>query len=174
MNGSQHASNIGEQYLIVSLCLFLCLRLPCAGSALAADLTTLRESLAPGSCTQVRIELKAAGLFRPGLPSGAVKDEAMMPKPLALDVKTRLILVERLMGEKARKRASDGDSKQREPRHPPGQPQSRRRFVGSFKRLPRSMARSGRRPVSCGRDSRFLSRSGLTAKAWRWLARPDR
>ncbi len=42
-----------------------------------------------------------------------------MPKPLALDVKTRLIFVERLMGEKARPRGFDGDSRQGEARSIP-------------------------------------------------------
>jgi hypothetical protein len=57
----------------------------------------LREALAVGACTQVRIELKADGLFRPGLPQGAVTAEAKMPKPLVLDVKSRLIFSERLL-----------------------------------------------------------------------------
>ena len=119
MNESRHASKIDKLYRIVSLCLFLCLDLSSTASALARDLTELRESLAVGSCTQVRIELKADGLFRPGLPSGAVKDEATMPKPLALDVKTRLIFVERLMGAKARPGGFDGDSRQGEARSIP-------------------------------------------------------
>ena len=57
----------------------------------------LRESLAEGVSTQVRIELKAEGLFRPGLPPSALADEARLPKPLALEVKTRLAFNERIV-----------------------------------------------------------------------------
>src|SRR5262245_44326650 len=57
----------------------------------------LREDQAEGDSTQVRIDLKAEGLFRPALPPGEMTDEAKMPKPLALDVKTRLIFSERIL-----------------------------------------------------------------------------
>src|SRR5271166_2040096 len=80
---------------LVGLCLVS------AGPAFADTPTDLRESLSAGSCTQVRIELKAEGLFRPGLTSGALKAEATMPKPLALDVQTRLVFAERLLGSGA-------------------------------------------------------------------------
>ena len=49
----------------------------------------------------MRIELKAEGLFRPGLPAGSTGGEARLPKPLALDVKTRLVFNERLIDDKA-------------------------------------------------------------------------
>ena len=68
------------------------------GPAVADEPTELRESLSIGSCTQVRIELEAEGLFRPGLSSGTIQAEATMPKPLALDVRTRLVFSERLLG----------------------------------------------------------------------------
>jgi hypothetical protein len=55
----------------------------------------LKEVARPGSCTQVRIDLTAEGLFRPGLPPGAVPADAKMPKPLSVDIATRLILKER-------------------------------------------------------------------------------
>ncbi len=71
------------------------------GPARADERVELRESRAAGTCTQVRIELKAEGLFRPGLSAGALTAEATMPKPLALDVKTRLIFAERLLGPAA-------------------------------------------------------------------------
>jgi len=67
------------------------------GPAFADERMELRESRSSGSCTQVRIELKAEGLFRPGLSSGALTAEANMPKPLALDVKTRLVFAERML-----------------------------------------------------------------------------
>jgi hypothetical protein len=62
----------------------------------------LRESGEAGGCTQVRIELKAEGLFRPGLPAGSIEAEARMPKPLALDVKTRLVFLERQIEDQGR------------------------------------------------------------------------
>ena len=60
----------------------------------------LRERGEEAACTQVRIELKAEGLFRPGLPAGSIGAEVRMPKPLALDVKTRLVFIERLIEDK--------------------------------------------------------------------------
>jgi hypothetical protein len=57
---------------------------------------SLREALGPGVCTQAQVELKAEGLFRPALPHG-VTSEAKMPRPLAIDVKTRLVFLERLL-----------------------------------------------------------------------------
>jgi hypothetical protein len=45
----------------------------------------------------VRIELKAKGLFRPSLPPGRMVAEARLPKPLALDVQTRLVFSERVI-----------------------------------------------------------------------------
>jgi hypothetical protein len=72
-----------------------------AGAVFADEKADLRESLSVGSCTQVRIELKAEGLFRPGMSAGALQDEATMPKPLALDVKTRLVFTERLLASKS-------------------------------------------------------------------------
>jgi hypothetical protein len=58
---------------------------------------TLRESPRVGSCTQVRIELKADGLFRPALAPNEVAPEAKLPKPLSLDVKTRVVFLERIL-----------------------------------------------------------------------------
>src|SRR5689334_15356489 len=57
----------------------------------------LSEAMLRGSTTRVRIELKAQGLFRPGLPPGKVATGARMPQPLALDVQTRLIFSERVL-----------------------------------------------------------------------------
>jgi hypothetical protein len=68
----------------------------------------LREALPEGFSTQVRIELKADGLFRPGLPADASNAEAKMPRPLTLEVQTRLVFGERMVkpGGAVRK---DGD-----------------------------------------------------------------
>jgi hypothetical protein len=67
-------------------------------SAVADDASVvLEESRATDRATGVRIELKADGLFRPGLPPEAMKDEARMPKPLEIDIQTRLVFRERLL-----------------------------------------------------------------------------
>ncbi|WP_165234249.1 hypothetical protein [Aquisphaera insulae] len=55
----------------------------------------LREELPAETCTQVRNELTAEGFFQPGLPPESTEAEAKLPKPLALDVKSRLIFHER-------------------------------------------------------------------------------
>jgi hypothetical protein len=57
----------------------------------------LGEAMRRGTTTRVGIELKAQGLFRPGLPPEAVGAEARMPKPLTLDVQTRLVFSERVL-----------------------------------------------------------------------------
>jgi hypothetical protein len=66
-----------------------------SGEASENDRVLLRESFASSACTQARIEVHAQGLYRPALAPEPVTSEATMPKPLALDVKTRLIFVER-------------------------------------------------------------------------------
>jgi hypothetical protein len=58
---------------------------------------SLHETLQAGSTTRTQIELKAQGLFRPGLPPGGASADARMPKPLSLDVQTRLVFHERLV-----------------------------------------------------------------------------
>jgi hypothetical protein len=73
----------------------------------------LRERGEDGACTQVRIELKAEGLFRPGIPAGSTGAEVRMPKPLALDVKTRLVFLERLIGDKAGSETGQGAATER-------------------------------------------------------------
>src|SRR5262249_52219073 len=57
----------------------------------------LREAVHRGSTARVRIELRAQGLFRPSLPPGRAPAEARLPKPLALDVQTRLVFSERVL-----------------------------------------------------------------------------
>src|SRR3954447_4639989 len=82
-----------------------CTLVYCLGStnvfARTESAVVLRERAEEVACTQVRIELKTEGLFRPGLPAGSIGAEVRMPKPLALDVKTRLVFLERLIEEKA-------------------------------------------------------------------------
>src|SRR5579885_1133695 len=57
----------------------------------------LREAVPRGRSSRVRIELKAHGLFRPALAPGQVVADARMPKPLSLDVQTRLVFNERVL-----------------------------------------------------------------------------
>jgi hypothetical protein len=57
----------------------------------------LNEAMRRGSASRVRIELRAQGLFRPGLPPGKVSADARLPKPLSLDVQTRLVFSERVL-----------------------------------------------------------------------------
>ena len=47
--------------------------------------------------TRVRIELKAEGLYRPGLPPGGATTETKMPKPRAIKIQTRLVYDERIV-----------------------------------------------------------------------------
>jgi hypothetical protein len=57
----------------------------------------LGEAVPRGRSSRVWIELKASGLFRPALPPGQAVAEARMPKPLSLDVQTRLVFNERVL-----------------------------------------------------------------------------
>jgi hypothetical protein len=63
----------------------------------AAEGISLREAAAPGDSTRVWIELKARGMFQPGLPPGGVGKDARLPKPLSLEVETRLVYDERVV-----------------------------------------------------------------------------
>ena len=63
-----------------------------AGTAIA-----LRELNRAGSTTRVQTELKAKGLYRPGLPPGGASGEAKMPKPLSVEIETRFIFHERIV-----------------------------------------------------------------------------
>ena len=69
-----------------------------AGGEPASGSVVLREPARGGECTRVQIELKAEGLFQPGLPPQAAA-EARLPKPLSLEVQTRSRFRERLLGE---------------------------------------------------------------------------
>jgi hypothetical protein len=61
---------------------------------------TLRESKRNGASTRVQTELKAKGLYRPGLPPGDASAEAKMPKPLQVEIETRFVFNERLVAVK--------------------------------------------------------------------------
>lgn len=62
-----------------------------------AETVGLREAVAAGDSARVQIELKAEGLFQPGLPPDQIQEGTKLPKPLKLDVKTRLIFAERII-----------------------------------------------------------------------------
>ncbi|WP_165251759.1 hypothetical protein [Paludisphaera soli] len=76
-----------------------------AGGAIAAEegAITIAESVSPDAVTAARIELKASGLYRPPLPPDAMTPDAKMPKPLDVDIQTRVVYWERtLKGPKRR------------------------------------------------------------------------
>ena len=58
---------------------------------------TLREWKRAGATTRVQTELKAKGLYRPGLPPGGGSGEVKMPKPLVAEIETRFIYHERIV-----------------------------------------------------------------------------
>jgi hypothetical protein len=72
----------------------------------------LREVMRGGTSSRVQIELKAKGLYRPGLPPGGPVAEAQMPKPRELDVQTRLVFQERIVpvGTRGNADSSGGSS----------------------------------------------------------------
>jgi hypothetical protein len=57
----------------------------------------LAEATARGAASQVRIELKAQGLFRQGAELSKLKDGAKMPKPLSIEIETRLVYYDRVL-----------------------------------------------------------------------------
>jgi hypothetical protein len=63
----------------------------------AETLVRLQEEVKEGACSRVQIELKADGFFQRGLPPGEATEGAKLPKPLSLDVKTRLVFLERVI-----------------------------------------------------------------------------
>lgn len=69
-----------------------------AGSARAEqpqEGATLREEPGRHASTATRIDLRATGFYRPDLPPDEKTPEAKMPKPLDIDIQTRLIFRER-------------------------------------------------------------------------------
>ena len=91
--------------LSATLAAALVTRTPAAGSihgdplreVQAPQAVELREVMRSGSSSRVQVELKAQGLYRPGLPPASGADGAEMPKPRELDVQTRLIFHERIV-----------------------------------------------------------------------------
>ncbi|WP_165069493.1 hypothetical protein [Paludisphaera rhizosphaerae] len=69
-----------------------------AAPALAADdPIAMEEKVGPGAITAARIELKAHGQFQRSLPPDAMTADAKLPKPLEVDVQTRIVYRERLL-----------------------------------------------------------------------------
>lgn len=68
-----------------------------ATGAAGADQEPVSLGEAPGlhAATAARIDLRATGFYRPDLPPDAKTDEAKMPKPLDIDIQTRVIFRER-------------------------------------------------------------------------------
>lgn len=60
---------------------------------------TLREEPSRQAATAARIDLRATGLFRPDLPPDEKTSEAKMPKPLDIDIQTRVIFRERRLDD---------------------------------------------------------------------------
>ena len=71
--------------------------LPRQASGQDTSAVVLNESVRQGTTSRVRVELKAQGLLRPGLPPGEKSAEARLPKPRSLDVATRLVFSERVL-----------------------------------------------------------------------------
>ena len=72
-----------------------------AGGADRAAIT-LREARRNGTSTRVQTELKAKGLYRPGLPPGDAAALGKMPKPLQVEIETRFVFNERLVANNQR------------------------------------------------------------------------
>jgi hypothetical protein len=94
--GCRAAGLVGR--LTATTILMLAVILP-AGAAgqRAGTAVTLRELTPAGTTTRVRTELKAKGLYRPGLPPGNTQREAKMPKPLSIEIETRFLFDERIV-----------------------------------------------------------------------------
>lgn len=68
------------------------------GSAARGDeAIALAERLGPETTTAARIDMKANGLYRPPLPPDATGPDAKMPKPLDVEIETRIVYRERLL-----------------------------------------------------------------------------
>jgi hypothetical protein len=97
MAGSRRTERQVMQLAVVCLvtAIAAALTAPPPGAAGDAPLI-LREVPRAGDSARVQIELKARGLYRPGLPPQA-KSEARMPKPLSMQIETRLVFNERIV-----------------------------------------------------------------------------
>jgi hypothetical protein len=94
--GAKSLPKANRPVLVWTLALVVAGPVRAAGEEGGASLV-LNEPMLHGSTTRVRIELKAHGLFRPGLPPRGGSGETRMPKPLDLDIQTRLVFAERIV-----------------------------------------------------------------------------
>src|SRR4051812_17501660 len=62
-----------------------------------AKAIALGEAVPRGRSSRVQIDLKARGLFRPGAEQSKIRDGAKMPKPLSIEIQTRLAFYERVL-----------------------------------------------------------------------------
>jgi hypothetical protein len=88
--------------------LVLVLTISMAGHSFGGDggtAITLREVNRVGDCTRVQTELKANGLYRPGLPPQNASVDVQMPKPLAVEIETRFVFNERIVASNRDERA---------------------------------------------------------------------
>lgn len=67
------------------------------GGARGQEAIEVAERLGPDATTAARIELKASGLYRPSLAPDAMTADAKMPKPLDVEIETRIVYRERLL-----------------------------------------------------------------------------
>ena len=61
-----------------------------------------------GTTTRVQTELKAKGLYRPGLPRGT-RRASRMPKPSTVEIETRFIFHERIVEIDGKAMAGSGE-----------------------------------------------------------------
>lgn len=73
------------------------------GLARGDDAVAIEEKVGPEATTVAHIELKASGLYRPPLPPDAMTPEAKMPKPLDVEIDTRIIYRERRLAGPGRR-----------------------------------------------------------------------
>jgi hypothetical protein len=69
------------------------------------EVVALEERLGPEATTAARIDLKASGLYRPPLPPDSTGPDVKMPKPLDVEIETRVVYRERLLPGPARRSA---------------------------------------------------------------------
>jgi hypothetical protein len=94
--GCWAAGRAGGQAAVLVCMQVLALPVSAAGARAGAPVT-LRESNRPGTATRVQTELKAKGLYRPGLPPRDSSGQPRMPKPLSIEIETRFVFDERIL-----------------------------------------------------------------------------
>ena len=93
------AVSVGQVLLGALVCLAVFARPVWAAGEPGSAAVKLHESHRPGTATRVQTELKAKGLYRPGLPPGNSSGDTTMPKPLSMEIETRFVFIERLVAK---------------------------------------------------------------------------